>query len=58
MTTLKTPNTEIIVNKLSFLSVTHTVTTDVRFDSYKFSKTGHGAKQIMDKLDIEANSQI
>jgi hypothetical protein len=44
MTTLKIPNTEIVANYLSFMLVTHTVTTDARFDSYEFSKTGHGAK--------------
>jgi hypothetical protein len=44
MTTLKTPNTKIIINYLSFLLVTHTVTTDARFTSFKFSKTCHGAE--------------
>jgi hypothetical protein len=44
MTTLKTQNTEIIDNYLSFLLVTHIVSSDARFDSYKFSKTGDGAE--------------
>jgi hypothetical protein len=44
MTTMKTLNTEIVTSYLSFLPVTHMVTTDVQFDSYEFSKTGHGAE--------------
>jgi hypothetical protein len=44
MTTLKSPNTEIVANSLSFLPVTRTVTTNARFDSYELSITGHGAE--------------
>jgi hypothetical protein len=44
MTTLKTPNTEIVINYLSFLWVTHMVSSDVQFNSYEFSKIGHGAE--------------
>jgi hypothetical protein len=44
MTTLKILNTEVVINYFFFLPVTHMVTTDVRFDSYEFSKTGHGAE--------------
>jgi hypothetical protein len=44
MTTLKSPNTEVVVNYLSFLPATHMVTTDVRFDCYEFSEMGHGAE--------------
>jgi hypothetical protein len=45
MTTLKTPNTELVANYLIFLLVTHMVSSDARFDSYEFSKTGHGAER-------------
>jgi hypothetical protein len=44
MRTLKTLNTELVVNNLSFLLVTHMVTTNARFNSYELSKTGHGAE--------------
>jgi hypothetical protein len=44
MKPLKTPNTKIVVDYLSFLSVTQMVTTNVRFDRYGFWKTGHGAE--------------
>jgi hypothetical protein len=44
MTILKTPNTKIVSNYLSFLPVTLTVTADTRFDGYELSTTGHGAE--------------
>jgi hypothetical protein len=44
MTTLKTLNTEIVANYLSFLLVIHMVSSDGQFYSYEFSKTGYGAE--------------
>jgi hypothetical protein len=38
MTTLESLNTKIFSNLLSFLLVTHTASSDARFDSYEFSK--------------------
>jgi hypothetical protein len=45
MTTLKTPNIEIVANYVSFLPVTHTVSSDARFSIYELSKMGHGAER-------------
>jgi hypothetical protein len=44
MTTLKTLNTEIVANYLSFLLVIHMFSSDGQFYSYEFSKTGYGAE--------------
>jgi hypothetical protein len=44
MTTPETLNTEVVANKLRFPLVTHTVSSDVQFDSYELLKTGHGAE--------------
>jgi hypothetical protein len=54
----ETLNTKIAVNELKFPLVTHTVYSNTQFDSYRLLKSGHGAEQILDRLDIQVNSQI
>jgi hypothetical protein len=43
MTSPETLNTKNAVNKLRFPSVTHTVNSDARFDSYGILNSGQGA---------------
>jgi hypothetical protein len=58
MTSLETLNTKFTVNKLRFLLVTHTVNSDVRFNSYGILKSGQGAEHYLDRLDIQMNDQV
>jgi hypothetical protein len=51
-------NMKIAVNELSFSLVTHTNYSDARFDSYGILKSGQGAKDFLDKLDILTNDQV
>jgi hypothetical protein len=46
MTSPETSNIKVVANKLSFLMDTHMVSSDARFDSYGFLKTGQGAELI------------
>jgi hypothetical protein len=46
------------VNELSFLLVTHPTYSDARFDSYGILKSGPGAEDFLDKLDIPTNDQV
>jgi hypothetical protein len=58
MTSPETSNTKVSVNKLSFLLVTHTTYSDARFDSYRILKSGQGAEDFLDRLDIPTNGQV
>jgi hypothetical protein len=49
MTTPETLNTKIVVNKLSFLLVTHMAYSDARFDSYRILKSGQGAENFLNR---------
>jgi hypothetical protein len=58
MTSPKTLDTKVTVNKLIFLLVTHTTYSDARFDSYRILNSGPGAEDFLDKLDIPMNDQV
>jgi hypothetical protein len=58
MTSLETLNTKVFVNKLSFPLVTHTTYSDAWFDSYWILKSGYGAEDFLDRLDIPTNAQV
>jgi hypothetical protein len=45
MTNLEIQKTKVITNSLRFLLVTNMVSSDAWFDSYEFSKAGHGAER-------------
>jgi hypothetical protein len=55
---LSTLNTKCSVNELIFPLVTHMVNSDAWFDSYWVLKTGQGAEQILDRLDLQTNDQV
>jgi hypothetical protein len=38
--------------------ITHMVSFDALFDGYEFSKTAHGAKWFLDRLNTGVKSQI
>jgi hypothetical protein len=58
MTYPETSNTNVSVNELSFLLVTHTTYSDARFDSYGVLKSGQDAEDFLDRLDIPTNDQV
>jgi hypothetical protein len=58
MTTPETLNTKLAANELSFLLVTHAVYYDAQFDSYGILKSGQGAENFLDRLDIQMNDQL
>jgi hypothetical protein len=58
MTTPETSNTKVVVDEFSFLLVTHTTFSNARFDSYGILKSGQGAENFMDRLDIPTNDQV
>jgi hypothetical protein len=58
MTSPETLNTKVVDNKLSFLLVTHRTYSDARFDSYGILKSGQGADNFLDRLDIPTNDQV
>jgi hypothetical protein len=58
MTSPETLYKKNVVNKLSFLLVAHTTHFDIRFDCYRFLKSDYDAKQILDRLMQEWNSQV
>jgi hypothetical protein len=51
MTSPETLNTKVSVNKLIVPLVTHTVCSDVRFDSYGILMSGWGAENFQDRRD-------
>jgi hypothetical protein len=58
MTSLETLHTKVVVNKLSFLLVTHMTYSDARFDSYRILNTEQGAEDLLNRLDILTNDQV
>jgi hypothetical protein len=58
MISLETLNTKVVVNKLMFQLVTHTTYSDARFDSYRILKSGQGAEDLLNRLDILTNDQV
>jgi hypothetical protein len=58
MTSPETLHTKIAVNELSFPLVTHMAHSDTRFGSYGLLKSGNNADQILDRLNIETESQL
>jgi hypothetical protein len=58
MTSLETLNTKIAINKLRFPLVTHMTYFDALFDSYGLLKSGYGAEQILDRLDMLVIDQV
>jgi hypothetical protein len=58
MTSPETLNTKVVVNELRFQLVTRTTYSDVQFDSYGILKSGQGAENFLDRLDIPMNDQV
>jgi hypothetical protein len=58
MTSPETLNTKFVVDELSSPLVTHTTHSDARFDSYGILKSGQGAENFLDRLDIPTNDQV
>jgi hypothetical protein len=50
MTSKEASYTKNVINKLSFLLVTHMTPFDLRFGRYGFLKSGYGAELILDRL--------
>jgi hypothetical protein len=44
MTSLETLNTKVFVNEFNFPLVTHTLSSNERYDSYRILKSGHGTE--------------
>jgi hypothetical protein len=57
MTILKTLNTKVVDNDLSFPLVTHMAFSNARFGSYRILKSVRGAENFLDKLCRPANDQ-
>jgi hypothetical protein len=55
MTSPKTFNMKLAINELIFLLVTYMVDSEAQFDSYGILKSGQGAGQFLDRLDIQVN---
>jgi hypothetical protein len=51
-------NTKVANIKLRFLLVIHMSYSNARFDSYRIFKSGPGAEDFLDRLDILTNDQI
>jgi hypothetical protein len=58
MTTPESLNRKIVFNELSFPLVTHTVYSNVWFDSYGSLRSGQGAENFPDRLHIQMNDQV
>jgi hypothetical protein len=58
MTSPETLNMKIVINKLSFLLVTHMANSVAPFDSYRILKSGQGAEYFLDRLDMQMNNQV
>jgi hypothetical protein len=58
MTSPKTLYTKDVVNKLSFLLVTHMTCFNKQVGCYAFLKSGFNADQVLDRLDIQVLGQF
>jgi hypothetical protein len=58
MNSQKTLYTKNVANELRFPLVSHTTCFDTWFGHYGFLKSGYGAGQILDRLDIQVNDQV
>jgi hypothetical protein len=58
MNSPETLNTKVATNELSFPLVTDTTYSDARFDSYVILKSGQGAEDFLDSLNIPINDQV
>jgi hypothetical protein len=58
MTSPETLNTKDRFNELSFPLVTHTIYSNVQFESYVILKSGQGAEDSLDRLDILTIDQV
>jgi hypothetical protein len=58
MTSPEILNTKFAINKLSFLLVTYTASSDAQFDSYGILNSGRGAKNFLDRLGRPVNDQV
>jgi hypothetical protein len=47
-----------VVNKVSFLLVTHMTCFDTRFGCYRFLKSGYSADPVLDRLGIQVFDQV
>jgi hypothetical protein len=57
MTSPETLNMRLAANGLSFPLVTDTVDSDIWFDSYGVLKSGQGAENFLDRLNIPMKDQ-
>jgi hypothetical protein len=57
MTSPETLNAKFVIDELSSPLVTHMTHSDARFDSYGILKSGQGAENFLDRLDIP-NDQV
>jgi hypothetical protein len=58
MTSPETLNMKLSANELIFPLVTHTVNSDVWFDSYGIFKSGQGVEHFLDRLVMQVNGQV
>jgi hypothetical protein len=58
MNSPETLNTKVATNELRFPLVTDTTYSDARFDSYVILKSGQGAEDFLDSLNIPINDQV
>jgi hypothetical protein len=58
MTSPETLYTKVVIDKLRFSLVTHMTYSDARFDRYRILKSGQGAENFLDRLDIPTNDQV
>jgi hypothetical protein len=58
MTSPETLNAKFVIDELSSPLVTHRTHSDARFDSYGILKSGQGAENFLDRLDIPTNDQV
>jgi hypothetical protein len=58
MTSPEALNTKLSANELSILLVTHMVDSDAWFGSYWILKSGQGAENSLDRLDIPVNGRV
>jgi hypothetical protein len=58
MTFLKTLNTKVAINEVSFPLDTHMAYSDAWFDSYGILKLGRGAENFLDRLCRLVNDQV
>jgi hypothetical protein len=58
MTSPETLYTKNVFNEVSFPLVTHTTYSDAWFHRYEILKSGQGAEDFLDRLDILMNDQV